>query len=106
MLEGMIHKLASYRVRLSEVSRVKEAISELITHVRKSEWGTLTYEVYQLQDEISFLHVMTFEDAQSEKDHQQSAHTRKFAEVLKPLCEEPPRLSNMNLAGSIEQFSA
>ena len=95
-----IHMLALYRVRKEKVREVREAVAEFVAAVRENEPGTLFYEAYQGRGDVSFFHIMTFEDGESEEAHRQTPHMEIFAGKLYPHCEEEPGFVDLDLIGS------
>ena len=85
----MIHKVARFKVKPEAVQDCRVAIHGLLQSI-KNEKGTLRYEAYELPDKVSFIHLMSFSDAEAEKKHQESEHVKKFAEILYPNCEQEP----------------
>ncbi len=86
----MIGVQVHYRVKKSKVAAAKKAISAFVDAIRRHEPGTISYEAFQQPDGVSFVHVMTFKDARSQKVHQGTPHVKVFTGILYPLCEEEP----------------
>jgi quinol monooxygenase YgiN len=87
---GEIRQLARYEIRPEAVERCLAAIREFVAYVRKSEPGTLRYEVWQEPTRPTrFVHIFVFRDAEADRIHSESAEVKKFAEVLYPECLAP-----------------
>ncbi len=95
-----IHMMAIYRVRREKLDEVKKAVAEFVSAVKKNEPGTLFYEAYQGVEDLSFFHVMTFEDEAAEGNHRRTPHMEAFVKKLYPSCEEEPGFVNLDLIGS------
>jgi len=95
-----IHMLALYRVKAGKIGEVREAVSEFVDSVRADEPGALFYEAYQGKGDVSFFHVMTFEDSESEEQHRKTPHMETFVRKLYPNCEEEPGFVELELVGS------
>jgi quinol monooxygenase YgiN len=95
-----IHMMALYRVKKEKLKDVQKAVAEFVETVKKNEPGTLFYEAYQGRGDLSFLHVMTFEDEASEEHHRQTPHMKAFVKTLYPNCEEEPGFVNLELIRS------
>ena len=80
-----IHTIAHYRVRLSGVDKVKQAIAEFVPHVRANEPGTRLYLAWQQKDELTrFVHFFMFEDVAAHEAHGNSAAVKKFEAAYSP----------------------
>jgi quinol monooxygenase YgiN len=88
--QGEIRQLARYEVRPEALERCLSAIREFVAYVRKSEPGTLRYEVWQEPEHPTrFVHIFVFRDADSDRAHSESAEVKKVASVLYPECLAP-----------------
>ena len=94
----MISISVKYKVKKDNLEEVKKAIEEFVTEV-KNEPGVLSYNAFQEED-ISFVHFITFKDDMAKKSHENSVHVRKFVDFLYPVCEEEPVFNNLNLVKS------
>jgi len=92
--------LALYRVKKEKLKEVSEAVSEFVAAVREKETGTLFYEAYKGRGDVSFFHVMTFEDEAAEENHRMTPHMEAFVKKLYPGCEEEPGYVDLELIGS------
>ena len=95
-----IHMLTLYRVKKEKVKEVREAVTEFVAAVRENEQGTLFYEAYQGRGDVSFFHLMTFEDEASEESHRETPHMEAFVQKLYPNCEEEPGFVDLDLIES------
>ena len=95
-----IHMMALYRVKKDKLPEVKEAVSQFVAAVKENEPGTLFYEAYHGQGDLSFFHVMTFEDSTAEEGHRQTPHMEDFVRKLYPNCEEEPGFVELEIVGS------
>ena len=95
-----IHMLALYRVKAGKLEEVREAVTEFVDSVKANEPGTLFYEAYQGKGDVSFFHVMTFEDSASEEDHRRTPHMETFVQKLYPNCEDEPGFVELELVRS------
>ena len=95
-----IHMLALYQVKAGKVDEVRLAVSEFVQSVKENEPGALFYEAYQGKGDLSFFHLMTFEDAVAEELHRQTPHMATFAEKLYPNCVDEPGFVELELVGS------
>ena len=95
-----IHMMALYRVKMDKVDEVRLAVREFIEAVRENEPGALFYESYQGKGDLSFFHLMTFEDGGAEELHRQTPHMAAFVQKLYPNCEDEPAFVELELVGS------
>ena len=95
-----IHIMAIYKVKSDKADVVRLAVSEFIDAVRENEPGTLFYESYQGKDDLSFFHIMTFENALAEELHRQTPHMADFVKKLYPCCVEEPGFVELEMVGS------
>lgn len=95
-----IHMLALYRVKEDKLDEVKEAVSTVVEAIKENEPGTLFYEAYQGQEDVSFFHIMTFENEEAESTHRSTPHMAEFAKVLYPNCVEEPVFVELDMIRS------
>lgn len=94
------HMLAIYRIKEDKVDEVKEAVSDFVDAVKRNEPATLFYEAYHGQGDVSFFHIMTFEDDEAEEAHRTTPHMAVFVQKLYPHCEEEPGFVELELVRS------
>lgn len=81
----MIYEATRYTVRPGALQACKEAVRELVEHVREREEGTLLYVVMQEEeDDHRFLHLATFQDRASRERHHASDAMRLFRDLVYP----------------------
>ena len=95
-----IHMMAIYQVKIDKIDEVRLAVSEFVDAVKENEPGTLFYESYQGKGDLSFFHLMTFEDGVAEELHRQTPHMATFVQKLYPNCEDEPAFVELELVGS------
>ena len=76
------HMLALYRIKGDKLEEVKEAVAEFVEAVKLNEPATLFYEAYQGTDDLSFFHIMTFENEEAEEKHRSTPHMGTFVAKL------------------------
>lgn len=86
----MKHVMARYRVKPEKVEQLKRVVSNFVDSVRANEPRTVLYVAFQEKDSLWFVHLMTFEDEQAQRVHEQSTYGQNFVEMLYPNCEEVP----------------
>jgi hypothetical protein len=97
----MIRKIARYVVKENEIDIVKLAIGEFVAAIKGYEPDTV-YHAYQADDDITFVHVMTFSDEDAEERHRTAPYTNSFVDVLYPRCEETPVFSDLTLVSTTD----
>jgi len=95
-----IHMLALYRIKEDKIDEVKEAVATVVDAIKENEPGTLFYEAYQGQEDVSFFHMMTFENEDAEEIHRSTPHMAEFAAALYPNCVEEPVFVELDLIRS------
>lgn len=96
-----IYQLARYQVRPEALEKCLSAVHEFVAYVRRSEPGTLRYDVWQEQaDPTRFVHAFIFRDEAADKAHSESAEVKKFASVLYPQCLAPVEFVDYTLVAS------
>ena len=85
----MIHKIIRFKVHEYAIEMVIKEITEYLKIVRANEPET-NYVSYQLDDKVSFLHVISFPDDDAENAHRFATYTAEFVEQLYPRCQEDP----------------
>jgi len=91
----MKYKMAKFSVKRENLSVAIAAIEEFVSQVKKHEQDTLKYESYQTMEKNEFVHFMCFKDEQAEQHHRNASYTKKFVEVLYPLCEKLPLFTDI-----------
>ena len=94
----MISLIARYQVHYDRTQKVVDLVRRFVRNVRASEPRTL-YQALQLDDEVSFLHAMTFPDEAAERAHQMASYTRDFERAIFDLCIDPPRYEKVRSIG-------
>lgn len=82
----MIYEATRYSVRPGTAQACKEAVRELVEHVREREDGTLLYVVMQEEeDDHRFLHLATFQNRAARDRHHESSAMRLFMDLVYPV---------------------
>lgn len=97
----MIRKIARYVVKEGEIDNVKLAIGEFVAAIKSNEADTL-YHAYQADDDVTFVHVMTFADEDAEEQHSTAPYTNSFVDAIYPRCEETPVFSDLTLVSTTD----
>lgn len=92
--------LAIYRVKEDKLDEVREVVTEFVDAVKENEPATLFYEAYQGREDVSFFHLMTFENDEAEEAHRVTPHMAAFVQRLYPDCEEEPGFVELELVRS------
>jgi quinol monooxygenase YgiN len=80
-----------FQVQEDKVEEAKQVISELISHIRENEPGTLLYNSLQLKkDPTSFIHFMIFADNDTHMKHRSAEYVLEFVKKLYALCPNEP----------------
>ena len=90
----MIVKLVRYRVRASEAAAVETAVRDFVSAIATHERQT-KYTAYRASNGLSFVHIMSFPDLESERRHREAAYTRAFVDVLYPRCDAGPTFTDL-----------
>ncbi len=81
----MIYEATRYTIRPGAVDACKDAVRELVEHVREQEDGTLLYVVLQEEeDDHRFLHLATFTNRRARQAHRESFAMRGFMNLVYP----------------------
>lgn len=95
----MKHVMVRYRVKKGKAEEVKKAIEQFVFDVKRHDWGTVSYEAFQ-EDELTFVHLMSFRDEKSERLHHEADHTNRFVDMLYPNCEKEPVFTELKPVAS------
>jgi len=80
-----------FKVHEDKLDEAKKAISELISHVREKEPGTLLYKSLHLKkDPTSFINFIIFADNEAHMKHRSAAYVMEFVKKLYDLCPVEP----------------
>ncbi len=96
----MIHIMALYRVKEDKLQEVITAVEEFVDAVKDNEPGTLVYESVRGKDDLSFFHIMTFQNEEAEESHRSTPHMSKWVKTLYPNCQEEPVFVELDLVRS------
>lgn len=88
----MVRLIAKYQIEEDALDEVNELIRKFVSAVEQEEPQT-EYKAYRLGDSYEFIHLMTFRDEAAQKQHQNAAYTKKFAEALYHHCVEEPKFT-------------
>lgn len=91
----MIHETLSYTVPTSSVPACRQAIRELVEHVRKEQSGTILYTVLEdaEDEETTFLHLAGHESPDARQEHHESEALRLFIDLVYPATKNGIHLS-------------
>ena len=79
----MISYRVLFKVKKSKIDQLKGLINDFIDGIRNNEEDTAIFHSFQEQeDPVTFIHVMTFKDAQAEEKHRTSSYCQRFTEEL------------------------
>lgn len=92
----MVRLIARYQIKEDTLEKVNEIIRKFVSAVEKEEPQT-DYNAYRLGDTYEFIHLMTFPDESAQKQHQNAAYTKEFAEALYPNCVEEPKFTPVTI---------
>lgn len=82
----MIYDTLRYTVRGGTVQGCKEAVRELVEHVKKNEPGTVFYLALQEdRQENKFVHIGAFESHDARTRHRNSEAMRLFRDLIYPV---------------------
>ncbi|MDF1535483.1 MAG: antibiotic biosynthesis monooxygenase [bacterium] len=95
-----VHMMTLYRIKPDKLDEVTAAVAEFVAAVKENEPAVLFYEAYRGVGDVSFFHLMTFEDAYSEEKHRSTPHMSVFVQKLSLCCEEEPGFVDLELVGS------
>ncbi len=86
-----IYGTGSYRIKSEAVGKVKRAIKEFVSYIKKNESGTRLYVVYQEKDDPTrFIHFYIFANAAAEDAHSKSEAVKRFESVYTPALKGGP----------------
>ncbi len=95
-----VHMMTMYSAKIDKVEQVKEAITEFVIAVKENEPETLFYEAYQGKGDMTFVHIMTFENSVAEQKHRDTDHMGTFVQKLYPNCQDEPGFIDLELVKS------
>jgi len=90
----MIAKLVRYRVRPQETPTVEAAVRDFVSAIAEHEKHT-TYSTFRATNGVSYVHIMTFPDEETERRHRAAPHTKAFVDVLYPRCDAGPTFTDL-----------
>ena len=100
----MQHELVKYRVKRENIEEVIGLIENFLDKILENEPDTLYYESIQEEDQVSFIHVITFRNEESQTFHESTVYLKEFVEHLYPLLEAEPIFSDYKVIRSIKRY--
>ena len=93
----MHHVMVRYKLKPDQVERNLALLRDFYRELESTQPETLRYATYQLEDEVSFVHL-----------HASDSHARfaglaafqRFRSTLEERCEEPPVMIELHVVGS------
>ena len=100
----MIHKLVKFKAKKENIEEVIRLIENFLDKILENEPDTVYYESIQEEDQISFIHVITFNNDEARKKHESTSYVKEFIGNLYPLLEAEPTFSDYKVIRSIKRY--
>ena len=100
----MLHELVKYKVKRENIEEVIRLIEKFLDKILENEPDTLYYESIQEEDQISFIHFITFRNEEAQTLHESTTYLKEFVEHLYPLLEAKPIFSDYKVIRSIKRY--
>ena len=100
----MLHELVKYKVKRENIEEVIRLVENFLDKILENEPDTLYYESIQEEDQISFIHIITFRNEEAQKFHKSTVYLKEFVEHLYPLLEAEPIFSDYIVIRSIKRY--
>ena len=84
----MTHAVVRYKVKPEQVERNLELVRDVYEELAASQPDGLRYATFQLEDEVSFVHVATVEEEPGPLPELPAF--QRFQEGIRERCDEPP----------------
>ena len=98
---------ARYQVKPRSIDQCKQAIKNLVEHVKENEQGTLYYIAKQEQlNPYAFLHIMIFQDEVALTLHRSSEAAERFVSVVYPSTIDPIEFKEYSEVAHNIEFSS
>lgn len=99
----MIRKMEQFRILEGRVEDARKVIEEYVEAIFEHEPET-HYDVFQEDGGSTFVHIMSFKNAEAEKQHRSADYTLEFIERIYPLCGEKPSAHDLTLVRSRDSY--
>lgn len=95
----MIHETVRYTVPSSAVPACRQAIRELVGHVKEKQPDTLFYTVLENTDDrfTEYLHLCAFESPDARQRHHESEALRLFTDLVYPATSDGIHFNERNV---------
>ena len=100
----MLHLIARFRSKEENIKSVKSLIKDFLEKIMENEPDTIYYESIQLDDNVSFIHIITFRNEEAKKLHETSLYVAEFTKKVYPLLESEPIFNHYNIVSSIKRY--
>lgn len=92
----MIRILVRYTVKSETLESVQNEIVEFMKAIRENEPETV-YEVYNTDDEYTFVHLIVFTSHKAREFHKSAHYTERFTDFIYARCEDEPEFLDLTL---------
>ena len=100
----MIHKLVKFKAKKENIEEVIRLIENFLDKILENEPDMVYYESIQEEDQISFIHVITFRNEEARKKNESTSYVKEFIGNLYPLLEAEPTFSDYKIIRSIKRY--
>jgi quinol monooxygenase YgiN len=95
----MINKIAMYKIKEEKLDEVLNAVQKFVNNVKGNEPSTV-YNAFRLSDDnLSFIHFMSFKSEADEEKHRNAKYTEEFVKILYPNCISAPEFKDLKKIG-------
>ena len=92
--------MVRYKVKPEHAAHNKELVRRVYEELREATPAGIGYATFVLDDDVSFVHVATFEERGEQNPLMRIAAFRAFQENIADRCDEPPHLEELHEVGS------
>jgi hypothetical protein len=92
--------MVRYKVKPDQAERNEELVRRVYEELHQVAPAGLRYATFALDDDVSFVHLASYEAADGQNPLMQIAAFRDFTENIADRCDEPPTPANLREVGS------
>jgi hypothetical protein len=100
----MKQMMVQYRVKADRAEENARYIRDVFSQLQKEAPPDLRYCAFQLEDGVTFVHIVSNEAPNGADPLRELPAFRAFSADIKGRCEQPPAFTNLSVVGSYRVF--
>lgn len=98
--------MVRYKVKADRASENENYIANVFEQLRREQPGGLHYASFKLADGVTFVHIVSYQDAQGANPLRELAAFKAFTADIRDRCEEAPAATDLDEVASYRFWGA